>query len=103
MVRQHVGHSIWYFPSCVTPCCKILAQMAFNLPDLTKFPDGSVQPVVEVPSEFAPADIGLPIFVASDAKYSNLACAEALYCADTSDYTVQEEGSMFCHGSKVGL
>ena len=26
-----------------------LAQVAINLPDLTKFPDGSDQPVVEVP------------------------------------------------------
>ena len=50
MVQQHVGHSIWYFLSCVATCCKILAQMVFNLPDLTKFPDGSAQPVVEVPS-----------------------------------------------------
>ena len=26
-----------------------LSQVAINLPDLTKFPDGSDQPVVEVP------------------------------------------------------
>jgi hypothetical protein len=58
--------------------------VAINLPDLTKFPDGSDQPVVEVPFQFEPADIGLPIFVASDAKYSNLAYVAALYCADTS-------------------
>ena len=84
MVWQQVDHSVYYFPSCVTTCCKIPAQMAISLPDLTKFPAGSDQPVAEVPSLYALADIGLPIFVATDAKHIHLAFAAALYCADTS-------------------
>ena len=50
MIWQHVNHSIWYFVSCLATCCKILTWMAISLPDLTRFPRGSDEPVAEVPS-----------------------------------------------------